>query len=161
MRDPDDGLRALFNGHVPHPRDFQNVETGLTSLGVPDLNFCIEGVEGWIEMKATAHWAVTLRPNQIGWLLTRKRHGGQVFIAVRRRTEQGADELYLCRGEYAEQLKLGGLRWALKQAPDRLKSAGRGGLKVGDTPRLPLLGVWTGGPTRGWDWGAVRRLLTT
>lgn len=155
----DDGLRALFHRHLPHPRDLQNVELGLTGTGVPDLNFCVDGVEGHVEMKATGGWAVTLDPAQIGWIVTRCRHGGRVLIAVRRRTAGGprtetADELWLLRGVYARELRAGGLRWALAQPPipATRAGAGRGVLRP---PGHPLTGRWTGGP-RQWAWDEIR-----
>jgi hypothetical protein len=143
MRQPDDGLRALFHKHLPHPRDLQDVEIGMRDRGVPDLNFCIEGSSGWIEMKATSGWTVDLKPAQIAWLVTRVRHGGRVFVAVRKRTVAGprkgnaVDELWLLNGSYARELRTGGLRGA---------------------SRLAVLGRWTGGP-RDWDWVAVRNLV--
>jgi len=144
-RQPDDGLRSLFHKHLPHPRDLQDIEVGMRDRGVPDLNFCIEGISGWIEMKATGGWTVDLKPAQIGWLVTRARHGGRVFIAVRRRNTAGprkrlgVDELWLLDGSYARELRAFGLRKA---------------------PRPAVLGTWSGGP-RAWDWDAVRCLLVT
>lgn len=137
----DGGLRSLFRDYVP--ADWCTVETGMTAQGVPDSNFCAQGVEGWVEYKQTTGWAVTLRTEQIGWITRRCRAGGRVFIAVRRRTLGGArteaaDELWLCRGSYAPDLKLNGLR---------------------EAPQDALLGRWTGGPSR-WDWPAVREILT-
>ena len=142
---PDDGLRALFHKHLPHPRDLQDIEVGMRDRGVPYLNFCIEGKSGWIEMKATSGWTIDLKPAQIGWLVTRARHGGRVFVAVRKRTSAGprkglgVDELWLLNGSYARELRACGLRKA---------------------PRLALLGQWSRGPKK-WDWSAVRRLLAT
>jgi hypothetical protein len=142
-RAPDDGLRALFHKHLPYPRDLQDVEVGMRDCGVPDLNGCIDGMEFWIEMKATSGWTIDLKPAQIGWLVTRARHGGRVFVAVRRRTSAGprrgsaADELWLLNGSYARELRTSGLRKA---------------------PRPAVLGTWSGGP-RAWDWGVVQCLL--
>lgn len=69
----------------------QRVETGMmTDAGVPDVNFCFSGVEGWVELKhaippARAATVVFksqrgLEPQQIEWLLYRHRCGGRVFI---------------------------------------------------------------------------------
>jgi hypothetical protein len=155
----DDGLRALFHRHLPHPRDLQNVELGLTGAGVPDLNFCVEGAEGFVEMKATRRWSVDLKPEQIGWIVTRCRHGGRVLIAVRRRAAGGprtesADELFLFRGVYARELRAGGIRWALDYDVPASSSAPR----RGSLAPHPLLGQWTGGPKR-WSWDEVRWLM--
>jgi hypothetical protein len=110
----DDGLRRLFRQHLPMVH-WISCETGLTDPGVPDLNGCHQGVEFWIECKATKGWAVTLRPEQIGWLERRCRVGGRTFIAVRRRCSAGtrrraADEVWLYWGVHARRLKLLGLK---------------------------------------------------
>lgn len=113
-------------------------------MGVPDLNFCIDGVEGWVEMKQTDGWAVTLEPEQVSWLFRRHRNGGRVFVAVRRWHDGGprrgpaCDELWLLRGQYAPDLKTLGLKWAMTSPA--------------------LLGRWCHGPAR-WDWDAVRSIL--
>lgn len=142
---PDDGLRAIFKQHLEQ-RGFhmQSIETGGTGAGIPDTNGCRDGVDFWIEYKATAHWSVTLKPEQVGWIERRIRVGGRVLIAVRRRHEGGVrlgpavDELYLFSGEHARTAKTAGLRQLIEQ--DR------------------LLGTWIGGPSR-WDWDRVANLL--
>ena len=64
---------------------YQVLETGGTSLGIPDSNYLSKtGVEGWVEFKWTDGWAVTLRDMQVGWLLRRARYGGRCWVAVRR-----------------------------------------------------------------------------
>ena len=128
----DDGLRVLFRKNIRQCH-WQSVETGFTSRGVPDSNCCLQGSESWIEFKSVRRgWAVKMRPEQVGWLLTRERHGGRTFVAVRRRA-QGADELYLYRGTSARDLKDRGLL----------------------TPPILRCG---GGPAR-WDWSAVEQTL--
>lgn len=148
----DGGLRGIFRARVPPPVHWTSVETGGTGRGVPDSNFCIDGVEGWIEYKLTAGFAVNLRPEQVGWLVTRARHGGRCFVAVRRQCGEGprrdkADELYLFAGFVARELRDEGLRpfAVTKNAPTARRQAG-------------LLGCWTRGPSN-WDWDEVRQLL--
>ena len=143
---PDDGLRRLFKTELEMLQfHCQSVETGGTGQGIPDTNFCCRGVEGWIEYKATDGHAVTLRPEQIGWIERRVRCGGRVFIAVRRRHEGGArrglpvDELHLIPGYAARQARLGGLR-----DPEVLSAR---------------LGLWQGGPSK-WCWAEVAECLT-
>lgn len=144
MASDDGGLRGLFRSHLRQHADMQAVETGLIAAGVPDLNYCASGAEGWIEMKQTDGWAVTLRPEQVGWLCRRARAGGRVFVAVRRWHDGGprrgpaADELWLLAGRFAPDLKTMGLEWASSSPA--------------------LLGRWHGGPAR-WDWLAVLRAL--
>jgi hypothetical protein len=137
----DGDLRPLIRRNVLGCH-WQAIESGGTGLGIPDLNGKFrDGPEIWIECKMTRGWAVTLRPEQIGWLVTRARYGGHVFVAVRRRPEKGgADELYLCRGSYARELRAEGLRAAY---------VGRG-----------LVGRWEGGPgSGGWNWEVVAASL--
>ena len=128
----DGGLRKLFRQHLPQV-DWQSVETAMTGEGVPDANYCVEGREGWVEMKATKAWAVRVRPAQVGWIERRLRHGGRVFVAVRRQHASRSDELWFFQGGAIRQLKDGGLR-----AVDPVHDVGH----------------WGGGPTA-WDWAAV------
>lgn len=103
----DGGLGALFQKHLPLVH-WQRIETGMTGRGIPDLNFCFDGVEGWIENKITRAYAIAFKPEQVGWLLRRTRAGGRTFVAVRRMTFI-YDELYLFPGSMAADLKTNGL----------------------------------------------------
>jgi hypothetical protein len=67
----------------------------------------------------------------VGWIERRLRHGGRVFVAVRRQHASGSDELWLFPGG------------AIRAVRDR-------GLKNGG----PVIGQWGDGPAR-WDWRAV------
>lgn len=139
----DGGLRALFHTRLKNNSHFQSIETGGTGLGIPDTNYCISGVEGWIEYKATSAWSVGVRPEQNSWHRTRTARGGRTFFAVRRQHDGGprkgdaVDELWLCHGRWSWALMAGGLQH----------------------PEIKWLGVWSGGPAR-WDWDAVRQILT-
>jgi Holliday junction resolvase len=124
----DGDLRAIFRRRLTS-FDFQSIETGSTGRGIPDMNYCHDGREGWIEAKQTQGWAVGLRPEQIGWLMRRARHGGRVWIAVRRK----GDELWLIPGDRAAQLKSEGLKDIASEH-------------------------WTNGPSR-WDWDRIAYLL--
>jgi hypothetical protein len=131
----DGDLRAIFRRNLPG-FDLQAIETGGTGRGTPDDNYCHKGCEGWLEHKKVSGWAVPLRPEQIGWALRRIRHGGRVWICVRRKD----DELWMVWGRWAAELKAHGLR----------------GLQM--TP-LDDLWMWNGGPAR-WDWTRIAQLLT-
>lgn len=141
--DPDDGLRALLRGRLPHVGQWVTIETGLVEQGVPDSNVIarLSGRETWIECKATDAWAVTLRPAQIGWIFTRARYGGNVIIAVRRRSRKPRkrvapyDELRVVDGQYVRELSTEGLRG------------------------VPQMLVTGGGPGR-WDWKKLEEILT-
>ncbi len=132
----DANLRQIFQRHLPEFH-WQSVETWSTGRGVPDLNYCTRGVEGWVECKRTLAWAVNMAPEQVGWIERRVRNGGRVYIAVRRITTAGprrgvaVDELYLIPGGLVRAIDL----------------------------RTVLAQRWSGGPAR-WDWSAISlRLL--
>lgn len=139
----DGGLRGIFHDRLRVGIHWQAIETGEVVMGVPDSNFCCDGVEGWVEYKQTDAWAVGIRPEQGAWLSTRHMRGGRTFVAVRRWHDGGprkgaaVDELWLCSGQYARTLRHEGLQ----------------------SNSVVWLGVWSGGPAR-WDWDAVRRHLT-
>lgn len=134
----DGGLWGLIRDNLRGPHH-QRIESALTALGIPDVNSCHDGVEIWIELKATSAWAVSFRPFQTGWLSRRARAGGRTFLMVRRRREPSprlpaCDELWVFRGADARLVEEGGLRAC-----------------------EPLL-LLTGGPSQ-WDWEAVRECL--
>jgi hypothetical protein len=139
----DGGLRALFRQNLPR-FDWCSIESGTTGGGIPDSNYCALGVEGWIEFKQTPGHAVTLRPEQVGWIMRRVRYGGRVWIAVRQQALAGPrrdarDVLWLISGRLAKEAKVGGLR----------------GLEWhGDTL------IEHGGPAQ-WDWDAVAATLVS
>ena len=130
----DGNLRTIFRERLPRLH-WQSIETAMTGGGVPDSNYCADGVEGWLEYKATTGWAVTLRPAQIGWIARRVRAGGRVYVAVR---QQGAgrDNLWLFHGRHVKDARVDGLRgtWARAAAS------------------------WHEGP-QCWNWKAVERAL--
>jgi hypothetical protein len=106
---------------------------------LPDLNFCIDGVEGWVECKQTTAWSVKFRPIQVPWIHERSVvRGGRVWVAVRRwHRPAGQDELWLVPGR------------------DVLLLA-KHGLLLGTTSAG--CHVWQGGPRR-WNWAEVRAAL--
>jgi hypothetical protein len=134
----DGGVCSLLKDHIQG--DWQRIELGAVGLGVPDLNFCIDGVEGWLEAKTTDTHRVVFRPFQAAWAARRSRAGGRVLVVTRRRHSGGprkggaVDELWVHPGVHAALVEAGGLLGA------------------------PVLGVWAGGPRR-WDWEAVRRAI--
>lgn len=66
------------------------IESHATAVGVPDTNYCISGVEGWVEMKYTRDTdKIKVRPAQ--WLWFRKRlQAGNNRIFFLLRWEYGA-----------------------------------------------------------------------
>jgi hypothetical protein len=125
----DAGLRVSFRHYLPR-FDWATVEVGSIGRGVPDANYCCDGIEGWLEYKSADHWRARIRPEQVGWAERRLAHGGRVFCAVRR----AQAELWLYPGSALRLLK-----------DQRLDE-------------VPNLGMWGGGPGR-WNWQAVELLL--
>lgn len=144
MGEIDGGLRKLFREHIPQ-FDWCSIESGLTGGGIPDSNYCAPGnpgVEGWIEYKQTGGHAVTLKPEQVGWIARRSRYGGRVWIAVRQLAPAGPrrearDVLWLFPGSWAREAREHGLRgqWVVENAL-----------------------MWPNGPAR-WDWAVVAAVL--
>lgn len=98
MRDGD--LRKLFKKHIPKFH-WQPIETGAMGSGIPDTNWCFEGQEGWVEYKWSDRGLITLRPEQVGWIIERTRHGGNVKIAVRW-TQYGEEYIGIFDGHMCE-----------------------------------------------------------
>jgi hypothetical protein len=103
----DGGLRALFHAKLADRAQWTAIETGETSPGVADSAFVFDGgYEGWIEFKTTNGWAVTFQPMQPAWLNQRARLGGNVWIAIRRKS----NELWIFNGFWAPLIAMRGLR---------------------------------------------------
>lgn len=88
----------------------QRIETGLlTDAGVPDVNYCFSGAEGWLELKhadqpARASTVVFrsqrgLDPAQIEWQLYRVKCGGAVWNFI-----QVGKWLLLIHGKHAARI---------------------------------------------------------
>ena len=146
----DDGLRPLIREHLPTV-DWQSIESGLTGQGIPDLSGAHPDCgDFWVECKATSAWSVSVRVEQVAWAERRIRHGGRVFLAVRRRHDGGlrkgpaVDELWLYWGGHTRHVRRHGL----------------GNPDAGVTYVASPLLVERGGPSR-WDWSRVLDSLTT
>jgi len=74
------------------PRDrFERVENGLGE-GMPDVNYCMEGAEGWIELKAPNLPARATTPllksqhqlsqAQVNWFIRQKQARGRAFLYI-------------------------------------------------------------------------------
>lgn len=72
-------LSPLINGHVCQ------IESHATAVGIPDTNYCIKGVEGWIELKfARDNNKVKVRPLQWNWFRKRLKAGHtRLFLMLR------------------------------------------------------------------------------
>lgn len=55
----------------------------ITSVGVPDVNCCCNGVEFWLELKVVREKRIQFRFSQVAWITARCGHGGRVFLLAR------------------------------------------------------------------------------
>jgi hypothetical protein len=72
--------------------DLERIEN-MVGVGTPDVNFCYEGVEGWIELKHTdivptrdgtrVFGDKGLRKEQVVWHYKRNKRGGRCWILAR------------------------------------------------------------------------------
>ena len=99
---------------------FQRIETS-TAPGVPDLNYCIDSISGWIELKRVntvpARSSTILKiphftGEQRGWLLKRASCGGRCFVALR-----AGEETFLFLGGQASRYL--GISWTVEQCRTR------------------------------------------
>lgn len=134
-------VHQRLKGHICNPEDrFDRIENGLAA-GWPDVNYCIMGSEGWIELKAPEEPARPETPlfgnrqhnveiEQANWMLRQHRAGGcsWLFIATLKRliliegkivgemgreiNQQTAHQLKTWSSWYVELPMLDPLRWA-------------------------------------------------
>lgn len=84
--------------------DLVRVENGTCGPGTPDLNYCIDGIEGWIELKkvelpkrdSTVVKVDHFVGEQRAWLMRRATAGGRVWVLLR-----AGDETFLFSGGHA------------------------------------------------------------
>lgn len=74
-------------GHV------SSVESPASSPGIPDLDFCIDGTEGHIELKIAGNGG--LRSTQSMWFKQRLKAGGKPWILI-----YSVEGVYLIAGEH-------------------------------------------------------------
>ena len=93
-------------GHI------QSHEDKYTS-GIPDLDYCLTGVAGWIELKIIQEWPVKsgtklntalrhLTNDQMNWMKQRSKAGGKCFVLLK---VMKTKEYLLYRGDDARRLK--------------------------------------------------------
>ena len=91
--------------------DLVRIESHMTAAGIPDVNYCFLGCEGWVELKfakqpARAATVVFksqrgLDTEQVSWLLNRRRCGGRAFVLI-----QLGKWLLLIDGKYAAKINV-------------------------------------------------------
>lgn len=71
------------------------VESPLSSPGIPDVDFCINGIEGHIELKFSRRQDCPhIRPSQVKWFKARCKAGGNPWLFTKI-DRQGCAPLYL------------------------------------------------------------------
>lgn len=76
--------------------DFSRVESHSTSPGIPDVEYCVNGRVGNIELKNLENPRCELRPTQIKWFRNRTRAGGNPLLLFSNKQ----DEFILLRGAH-------------------------------------------------------------
>ena len=82
----------LLKKHLPQGHDRLERIENVVGVGTPDINYCIEGVEGWIEMKSPKEPKKSssklfgdnhkLNQAQKNWFLRQRNAGGKAFILI-------------------------------------------------------------------------------
>lgn len=91
-------LQKYILNNIDYTGHWCFVESKETSPGIPDLDFCIKGVEGKIEIKwGTNKKTPTLKPTQCAWFRRRVGAGGNCWLLLGW-NNQGTDEFYLISG---------------------------------------------------------------
>ena len=94
---------ALFQNQHAHA---VNMEPGTTNPGIPDINWCMGGIEGNLELKygISGGLAPHVRPTQVVWFRERIRAGGYPMLAYFIEDREYTDEVYIYQGRYIEHL---------------------------------------------------------
>ena len=84
----------LLKKHMPCTLDRLERIENVVGSGTPDISYCIDGVNGWIEMKSPRHEPKNdssrlltkhnhpLSQEQKNWFLTQRNAGGRAFILI-------------------------------------------------------------------------------
>lgn len=78
MRD-ESALRKTVKKALAGTGHLSWVESHATSAGIPDLNYCIEGCEGWVELKSGDF---DVKATQVMWMEDRIVAGGHPIFLV-------------------------------------------------------------------------------
>lgn len=94
------GMFVAKGGHAV------NMEPNVTNPGIPDINWCLHGIEGNLELKFAYDGgaAPMIRPNQIVWFRERIRAGGYPMFGYYVECESYMDEVYIFQGRHYEEL---------------------------------------------------------
>jgi len=91
------GIINSMGGHV------SKVEAHASAAGIPDLDFCIQEIEGHIELKyGNKLKKPELRPSQVRWFRDRIKAGGKPFFLL---LDGDTNKVYLIGGSWHDKLK--------------------------------------------------------
>ncbi len=89
------------------------IESHAMTTGFPDINFCIDGVEGNIECKFQyAGYPMDIRPSQKRWFKDRLEAGGNCWLLGCFDVDGGGSFIYLVHGSYINHLTNQRSTWA-------------------------------------------------
>lgn len=101
--------------NIGHKGHFSCVESHLTSAGFPDIDYCINGVEGHLEVKYYGSKGLILRPTQCAWLRQRLKAGGRPLLLWA--DGQNPQTYYLVKGpRLPELVKSAHLPWWVERS---------------------------------------------
>ena len=100
-----DSVLQLFKAKHAHAID---MEPGMTNPGIPDINWCIDGVEGNLELKwgVAGERAPKIRPTQVVWFRGRIAAGGYPMLAYYIEDDEYTDEVLIFEGRVIEELAM-------------------------------------------------------
>lgn len=110
-------LKAAMQGYA-HVCRIENT----AGNGMSDVNMCKDGVEVWVELKMFKGKRLHFRTSQLGWIMTRQKFGGKVWVLAR--GEDGAwlydaEKLLACErrpeGDKAFSVVPDEFRWTTKK----------------------------------------------
>lgn len=75
--------------------DIQPVEIKDVSTGFPDINFCLDGIEGNLELKVNGPNGFEIRPSQKRWFMVRIKNGGNCWFLLKTYEETLASDAFI------------------------------------------------------------------
>lgn len=94
MTGPEAVFRSWLLTDKKRPEWFmQAIETN-TAIGVPDVFFCVDGMSGWIELKATKTKHCFMRISQYNWLRKYHKQKGLGLLLIKRLTAPQCVDIY-------------------------------------------------------------------
>ncbi len=90
--------------NIGHRGHFSRVESHLTSAGIPDVDYCIRGVESHIELKFEWDCGAEIRGTQCRWFRKRINAGGHPWVLTEIKTKAEGSYYMLHGGNWLRYL---------------------------------------------------------